>query len=133
LAARLNWRLIAAGAAGAAAMLALFLALWVFGAINARDDLTVTHAARLAILELQVRDLAAKPLPAGLDQRALAGLAARVGAAEQAMGRLADLDARIGKVEQAAVAPRPVQPDPALTGRVAALEAAMRPLGELGQ
>jgi hypothetical protein len=116
LAGRLNWRLIAAGAAGAAAMLVLFLALWVFGAANARDDLTVTLAARLAILELQVRDLAAKPLPAGLDQRALADLAARVGAAEQA-----------------AAAPRPQQPDQALTARVATLETAVRPLADLRQ
>ena len=58
-------------------------------------------AARLAILELQVRDLAQRPQPAGLDQRALADLAARVGAAEQAMGRLTDLDARIAKAEAA--------------------------------
>jgi hypothetical protein len=130
---RLNWRLIAAGTAGAAAMLVLFLALWVFGAVNARDDLTVTLAARLAILELQVRDLAAKPLPAGLDQRALADLAARVGAAEQAMGRLNELDARLGKAEAAATAPRPPQVDPALTARVAALESALRPLADLRQ
>src|SRR5205085_11549750 len=130
---RLNVRLIAAGAISAVAMLVLFLSLWIFGTVSNRDDLTATLAARLALLEMQVRDLAAKPLPAGLDRSALADLAARVGAAEQAMGRLADLDARVGKVEQAAVAPRPVQPDPALTGRVAALEAATRPLGELGQ
>jgi len=129
----LSWRLIAAGAAGAAATLVLFLALWVFGAINARDDLTVTLAARLAILELQVRDLAAKPLPAGLDQRALADLAARVGAAEQAMGRLNELDARLGKAEAAVAAPRAPQTDQALTARVAALETAMRPLAELRQ
>ena len=37
-------------------------------------------------------------------QRALADLAARVGAAEQAMGRLADLDARLAKAEAAASA-----------------------------
>jgi hypothetical protein len=133
LAERMNWRLIAAAAAGAAAMLVVFVALWVLGAASNRDDLTVTLAARLAILELQVRDLAAKPLPAGLDQRALADLAARVGAAEQAMGRLAELDARVGKAEATAAAPRPVQTDEALTARVAALEAAVRPLAELGQ
>lgn len=130
---RMNWRLVAAGGAGAAAMLVALLALWVFGTVNNRDDLTVTLAARLAILELQVRDLAAKPVPAGLDQRALADLAARVGGAEQAMARLADLDARVAKAEQAAAAPRPAQPDQALIGRVAALEAATRPLADLGQ
>src|SRR2546430_5050945 len=98
-------------------MLLLFLALWIFGAVSNRDDLTETLAARLAILEMNVRDLAAKPVPAGLDQRALADLAARVGAAEQAMGRLAELDARIGKAEAAVAAPRPAPTDQALTGR----------------
>lgn len=150
LAERMSWRLVAAGASAAAAMLVVFLALWVFGAISNRDDLTVTLAARLAILEMNVRDLAAKPAPAGLDQRALADLAARVGASEQAMGRLAeldnrvarteqglgrvaDLDARVAKAEQAAAAPRTAPPDQALVGRVAALEAATRPLAELAQ
>jgi hypothetical protein len=130
---RLNWRLIAAGGAGAAAMLVLFLALWGFGAFKTRDDLTVMLAARLAILELQVRDLGSRPQPAGLDQRALADLAARVGAAEQAMGRLSDFDARIAKAEAAAAAPRATPPDQILIARVTALEAAVRLLADLRQ
>src|SRR5437588_76453 len=84
MAERMNWRLIGAGGSGAAAMLVLFAVLWIFGAVSNRDDFTVTLAARLALLEMQARDLAAKPLPAGLDQRALADLAGRVGAVEQA-------------------------------------------------
>jgi hypothetical protein len=130
---RMNWRLIAAGGAGAAAMLVVFLALWGFGAFNRRDDLTVMLAARLAILELQVRDLGSRPQPAGLDQRALADLAARVGAAEQAMGRLGDFDARLAKAEAAATAPRSAPPDQILIARVTALEAAVRPLADLRQ
>lgn len=133
MAGRLNWRLMAAGGAGAAAMLVLFLALWGFGAFNARDDLTVMLAARLAMLEQQVRDLGNRPQPAGLDQRALADLAARVGAAEQAMGRLSDFDARIAKAETAAAAPRTTPPDQILIARVTALEAAVRPLADLRQ
>src|SRR5687768_11741258 len=35
---RTNWRLIAAGAAGAAATLVVFLALWIFGSISNRED-----------------------------------------------------------------------------------------------
>ncbi|MEJ0074159.1 MAG: hypothetical protein WDO17_01710 [Alphaproteobacteria bacterium] len=123
---RMNWRLIAAGAAGAAAMLAVFLALWGLGMFNTRDDLTVMLAARLAMLEQQVRDVANRPPPPGVDQRALAELAARVGAAEQAMGRLTDLDGRVGKAEAAAAAPRAAQPDVALAARVTALEGAAR-------
>jgi hypothetical protein len=123
---RVDWRLIGAGGAGAAAMLAVFLALWGFGAFNTRDDLTVMLAARLAMTEQQVRDLANRPPPPGVDQRALAELAARIGAAEQAMGRLSDLDARVGKAEAAAAAPRAAQPDAALTARVTTLEGATR-------
>ena len=145
---RMNGRLIGAGALGAVVMLALFVALLASGAFHPRDDLTVTLAARLAILELQVRDLAGRPPPAGLDQRALADLAARVGSAEQAMARLADvegrltraeqgtarmsdLDARVAKAEAAAAAPRSAPSDPALAGRVAALDAAIRPLADI--
>jgi len=133
MAERTNWRLLAAGAAGAAAMLIVFLALWILGTINNRDDLSVMLAARLAMLEAQVRDIAAKPQPASLDQRALADLAARVGAAEQAMGRLTDFDARIARAEASAAAPRAVQLDQALIARIAALETATRPLAELRQ
>jgi hypothetical protein len=126
-----NWRLAGAGAAGAAAMLVVVLVLWAFGSFGAPDR-TAALAARLASLESQVRDLAARPQPPAIDPRALADLTARVGAAEQAMTRLADLDARVTKAEAAAAAPRPAAIDPALTSRIAALEAAMRPLAELG-
>jgi hypothetical protein len=128
-----NWRLAGAGVAGAAAIFVIVLALWAFGSFATRDDRTAPLAARLASLEAQVRNLAARPQPPAVDPRALEALSARVGAAEQAMGRLADLDARLAKAEQAAAAPRPAQTDAALTGRVAALEGAARPLAELGQ
>ena len=112
LAEGMNGRLMAASTAVGAAILVLFLALWTFGATGNRDDL----AARLAMLEKQMRDLAATPALAGIDPRALT-----------------DLDARVAKAEQAAAAPRPAQPDQALASRVTTLEAAVRPLSELGQ
>jgi hypothetical protein len=127
---RMNSRAIAAGGAGAAVLALLLLALWGAGAFHQSDD---PNAARLARLELQVRDLANRPQPAAVDPRALGDLAARVAAAEQTMGRLSDLDARIAKAEAAAATPRGAQVDQALTGRVAALEAAVRPLAELRQ
>jgi hypothetical protein len=130
---RANWRLVAAGGAGVA-VLAVFAALWAFTPGGTRGDPVGAIAARLATVESQVRDFAARPQPTGVDQRAVADLAARVGAAEQTMGRLNDFDARIAKAEAAAAAPRPApQPDQALTGRVAALEAATRSLAELTQ
>jgi hypothetical protein len=130
LAARLSSApLIGAGLAGAGATLCVLFVLWAFGAFATRDDLTVTLAARLAITELQVRDLLSRPQPAGLDQRALADLAARVGAAEQAMGRLAGIEANVSKLETAA--PRAAVTDQTLAARVAALESALRPLADL--
>lgn len=126
---RLSWPLLGAGVVGAAATLCV---LWALGAFSTRDDLAVTLAARLAILELQVRDLAGRPQPAGLDQRALTELAARLGAAEQAVGRLAGVEAGLTKLETAFGAPRPAVTDQALAARIAALETALRPLADLG-
>jgi hypothetical protein len=110
---RRRW-LMASGFAAAAAVLVLFPAIWAFNPFSKRD--ADPQAARLAALEKQVRDLAAKPAPASIDPRALA-----------------DLDARVTKAEQAAATPRAAQPDQPLSDRIAALEAAMRPLPELGQ
>jgi hypothetical protein len=140
-----DWRL--AGALGAAAMLVLLLAVFATGAFNPPDP-TAPLVTRIATLEQQTRELANRPPPAGVDPRALAELAARVAAAEQAMGRFAEtesrltraeqatgrlgeLESRLAKAEQAGAAPRPAQGDPALAGRVAALEAALRPLADL--
>jgi len=127
---RVDWRLIAAGGVGAAAtLLAVLLGLWGAGAFRS-DDQT---AARLARLEQHVLALINRPQPPSVDPRSLAELGARIGAAEQAMGRLSDLDARLAKAEVAAGATRPAQVDPALTARVAALEAAVRPFADLRQ
>jgi hypothetical protein len=49
------------------------------------------------------------------------------------MARLNDYDARIAKAEAAASASRAGQPDQSLTARIAALEAALRPLADLPQ
>lgn len=94
----LDGRLIAASAAGAAMMLVVFLVVLASGALSPRDDV-VTLLPRLAQLEAQTREAANRPAPQ-VDQRALAELAARVGAAEQAMRRLADLDTRLARAEQ---------------------------------
>ena len=132
---RVNSRAIAAGGAGAAVLALLLLALWGAGAFRSDDR----NAARLARLEQHVLAIANRPQPPAVDPRTLTELAARLTAAEQAVGRLGDLDARIAKAEAAAVssssssssstaaaAPRGASPDPALTARVTALEAALR-------
>lgn len=126
---RSSVRVLAAALAGAFTMLVVVAALWLSGAVGARDDL----AGRLSTVETQVRELTGRPQPVGLDQRAFADLAARIGAAEQAMARLNDYDARIAKAEAAASAPRAGQSDQSLTARIAVLEAALRPLADLPQ
>jgi len=121
---RLDWRLVGAGAAGAGVMLLLLLAAYAGGAFTPRDAVAPV-AAQVASLETQLRALAARPQPAPADPRPLAELNARVAAAEQA---LAKLDA---KLQSASAEPRPPQVDPTLAARVAALEAALRPLADL--
>ena len=143
---RFDWRLAAAGTAGAAVMFLLFLVVWAAGAFSPRDDVTAPVSARVVILEKRVADLAVRPQPATADPRTVTELGARVAAAEQAMSRIAALDSRLGKAEQgltkveqglakaeqvASVAPA-AQTDQALTARVAALEAAPRPLADIG-
>jgi hypothetical protein len=130
----LSWPLLGAGAAGAAAMLCLLALLWAVGVFGTREDSTAVanpSSARLAALEQQVRDLAARPQPAAVDQRAFADLAARIGAAEQAVGRLAGIEAGLSKLETAVATPRPTAVDPALAARIAALETALRPLADI--
>ena len=106
-------------------MFLLFLVVWAAGAFSPRDDATAPLAARIAGLEKRVADLAARPLPAAADPRAVADLGSRVAAAEQAMGRLADLDSRLGKAEQGLAKAEQVSPGPS---RLPPRRAAHRPI-----
>jgi hypothetical protein len=114
-AARLAWSLLGAAAIGAGVALCMLLALWVFGAVGGRADRAAVMSARVAQVEQQVRDLAARPQPTPPDPRPLA-----------------DLAARLAKLETSVAAPQPAVTDPALAARIAALETALRPLAELG-
>jgi hypothetical protein len=105
------WRLVAAAAVGAALTVLVLGAAWRFGAFPPRHDDTSALAA-LAMLELQAK--------------AIREHSARIGAAEQTLGRVEAVETRVGKLENAA--PRPGAPDPALLDRVAAVEAAARSL-----
>jgi hypothetical protein len=97
---RARWPMLGGGIAALVAV-AVLLALWL-GAFRTDDP----NAARLASLERQVRDLANRPQSPAADPRAVAELTTRVGAAEQALGKLSELDARVAKLESAAAAPR---------------------------
>jgi hypothetical protein len=149
---RMDWRLVTAGVLGAAVTMVVFLVILATGVLKPSDDVTPL-ARRVAQLDQQTRELANRPQPQAIDPRALAELAARVSAAEQAMGRLAAFESRLARAEQGAgrlseleqrvaraeskaetpaAAPLPaVAADPALANRIATLEAALRPLADV--
>jgi hypothetical protein len=104
------WVPIGAGVAGAAAVLAV---LGIANLIMGPDTSTSALNARLAGLEQRIRDVAARPTPAGGDPRALD-----------------DVAARLAKLEAAPAAPRPGATDPALANRIAGIEGQVKALGE---
>jgi hypothetical protein len=106
----LPWRWIGGGAAAAV----ILLGLYAFGPdFSGRDSSFAALDARLAGLELQVRDLAARPTTPDGDSGALAALAGRV-----------------AKLEAALSAPRPPGSDPALANRLSGLEGQLKALDE---
>jgi hypothetical protein len=112
------WPLIGAGALGAVGGLAAFLLLFLFGAwphtdTAVRSDATNALAPRIAAIENQVRDLAARPAPQGADPKALA-----------------DLATRLKQLETTVAAPRAPVSDPTLSGRLTATENAMKSLAD---
>jgi hypothetical protein len=131
---RMDLRLITAGVLGAAVTLVAFLVIFASGALTPRDTVTAPLAARIAQLEQQTRELANRPLPQPVDPRPLGELTARVAKAEQGLGRLGELEQRVARAEARpeTPAPRAAAADPALANRIAALEAALRPLADVG-
>lgn len=107
----LPWQTVGAGAAGGATVLLLFLLVWAV--VPRAGDPPDTLSPRLATIEMQLRELAARPVPAGVDPQAIDALTTR-----------------LAKLEAALNAPRPAAADPALAGRIAALENALKPLNE---
>ena len=69
--------------------------------------------ARLAAIEQQLRDVAARPLPPAIDPKALD-----------------DLSARLGRLDAALASPRPAATDPALASRISALEGEVKATAE---
>jgi hypothetical protein len=112
LAASLSWPLVGAGMAGA--LLALGIAGVVAWATDRGSELDAA-AARIAQLERQVADLAARAPSDAVDA-----------------ARARELADRMQKVEAqtAAQAAAPPRPDPALAGRIVATETQLKSLGE---
>ena len=143
--------------AGAATAVILLVAagLTAAGVFSSRDDATEALSLRIALIESQLRQIAERPAPAVPDPRQIADLAARMTAAEQAAGRIGDLPARLAAAEQAVrrldgslgsgsgrlqtieervanieAAPRAAAADPALDGRVAASDTAVKAMND---
>lgn len=104
------WPLVAAGAGGAAVMLAL---LAMAGVFSSRDSGTTAADTRLTRMEQQLRELAARPLPVAGDSKAVD-----------------DLAGRLARLETVVATPRPPISDPALANRIATLEGDLKALGE---
>ena len=102
--------MLGAGVAGAGIVLAV---LGTMGLLTSRDNGVSAVDARLAGLELEVRDLASRAPAAGVDGRAL----------EEVVGRVDTLEAAV-------VTSRPAAGDPSLSSRIAALDGEVKALAE---
>jgi hypothetical protein len=102
--------MLGAGVAGAGIVLAV---LGTMGLLTSRDNGVSALDARLAGIELEVRDLAARTPVAGVDGRVL----------DEVTGRLDTLEAAV-------VTSRPAAGDPSLSNRIAALNGEVKALAE---
>ena len=107
----LSWSHASAGLGGAAGGLLVVLLLWLGGAFSGGHDSLPN--ARLAAIEKQLNDLAARSAPAGVDPKALD-----------------DIAARLAKIESAQAAPRAPVTDPVVLGRLNAAESAVKSLAD---
>jgi hypothetical protein len=101
--------ILGAGAAGGALVLAL---LWVASLLPRQDSGPNALEARLARLERQIGEVAARPSPTDSDARALD-----------------DVNSRLAKLEATPAPPRPAA-DPAVANRIAAAEGEVKALAE---
>ena len=102
--------MIGAGVLGAGIVLAVLGSMGVL--VNPNDGLSAVDA-RLAGLELEVRDLAARAPAAGVDARAL----------DEVVGRVDTLEAAV-------VTSRPATGDPSFSNRIAAINGEVKALAE---
>jgi len=109
----LSWSQAGAGIAGAAGALLAFLLLWLVGAFSSGRDPSVDLNPRLAAIEKQLRDLAARPMPANVDPKAIEEVAAR-----------------LARLESAQAVPRAPVTDPVVLGRLGATEQAVKSVAD---
>src|SRR4051812_2856856 len=102
-----------AGIAGIAGALIVALLFWLFGPASGGRDASADWSPRLAVLEKQLNELAARPAPPRVDPKTVD-----------------DLAARLGKLESAQAAPRVPVTDPVVLGRTNAAKSAPKSLAD---
>jgi hypothetical protein len=109
----LSWPQASAGIAGAAGGLLLFVLLWLVGAFSGGREPSADLGPRLASIEKQLKDLAARPAPASVDPKTIE-----------------DVAARVGRLESAQAVPRAPVTDPVVLGRLSATENSAKSLAD---
>jgi hypothetical protein len=105
----LSWQQVGGAAAGACGGLLIVVLLWLLGAFSTGRDPASDLSPRLAAIERQLNDLAARPAPPSIDPKAIEAITARV-----------------GRLEASQSAPRVPVTDPVVLGRLGATENAAR-------
>jgi hypothetical protein len=106
-------RHLGAAAAGIAGALLVALLFWLGGAFTGARDAAPDLSPRLAAIEAQLKQIAARPAPVAIDPKALD-----------------DIAARLGKLEALAASPRAPVTDPVVLGRLTASENAAKSLAD---
>ena len=95
----------------------MVLLLWLGGIFSSGRDPVVDLSPRLAAIEKQLNELAARPAPASVDPKAI----------DKAID---DIAARLARLESAQAAPRAPVTDPVVLGRLNAAENATKSLAD---
>jgi hypothetical protein len=106
------------GAIGGLLVVAL---LWWWGAFPARQELPADPSPRLAAIEKQLKDIAARPLPAAVDAKEIT---------KEVNKAVEDVGARVSKLEAAQATPRAPVTDPVVLGRLTTVENATKSVAD---
>jgi hypothetical protein len=91
--------------------------LWWFGAFPVRQVAPADSGPRLAAIEKQLKDIAARPVPASVDPKEIN---------KDVTKAVDEMSARLSRLESAQAAPRPPVTDPVVLGRLNAVESATK-------
>jgi hypothetical protein len=95
--------------------------LWWLGAFPARQGLPADPGPRLAAIEKQLKDFAARPLPAAVDAKEIT---------KEVNKAVDEVGARVSRLEAAQAAPRAPVTDPVVLGRLTSVEGASKSVAD---